>query len=722
MVRTAGETLQSIAQVMLGDASLWYQIADANGLTGAESLAFGAVIQVPNRVTNVHNNAGTFKPYRAGVLLGDTRPEVPNARPNLIYGPVNKQGLQHNIEVMKELNRVQLLDDDGKKSLQDMQSELKRIEDTERAQATKKSKKCGGFLSILVAVVAVVATIATAGALAGPTSAGLFTSGGLFSTGLTALGSNLGFAVAASVVGNLAGQVAANVLGLQKGISFGALAFSALSAGIGVGVNSLAKGVQFKNLFGNFSPVASAAVGNALTQGVGIALGQQERFSWGSLAFSAVTAHMKAKKVWEQPKSLPGKLAFNFSLSALQTVIVNDGKMQWAQVAANTLTQTFQEVAVEREAANKSLAKLSANAKRVDSRIANHDPLDEMNKFAPDDIYGANTLVDYIDPQIQRAAQRMGMSPEAYRQLMVAAQYDDYRYMPEGFEEETLWSVDSNLRWVESDRAWQAPYKTDAPPDWASPNLDAWTPTGMEQWRQADNISKGTYLTAFGKIPSYTGDVMPIIEQSEFRVTPEEFRATLARAAAYHDVPLALAASILQNENQPYATDFQKAGQFIERSLQTDLALLGTELGMRTFNRETFVGEVRDKLFNGSSGIANLKPATARQAINYVENTLHYPAVPVGIAERSTTPVPGVNWEHDMYYFGATLRQAIDLVTGTPAYTGPLSAEQFEYVASRYVGFRENVYTDYSQRAVQNVSDAISGQRPLYYYQSLPRK
>lgn len=77
----AGDTLQSIARAMWGDASLWYLLADANGLTGDQPLVAGTRLTVPNVVTNVHNNAEVFRPYDPGLALGDTTPTLPDPPP-----------------------------------------------------------------------------------------------------------------------------------------------------------------------------------------------------------------------------------------------------------------------------------------------------------------------------------------------------------------------------------------------------------------------------------------------------------------------------------------------------------------------------------------------------------------------------------------------------------------------------------------------------------------
>lgn len=55
-----GDTLQSVAAAVWGDASLWYLIADANGLPGGAPLAPGVSLIIPNKVHNIHNGASTW--------------------------------------------------------------------------------------------------------------------------------------------------------------------------------------------------------------------------------------------------------------------------------------------------------------------------------------------------------------------------------------------------------------------------------------------------------------------------------------------------------------------------------------------------------------------------------------------------------------------------------------------------------------------------------------
>jgi hypothetical protein len=77
----AGDTLQSIAMAVWGDQSMWYLIADANGLSSNPTLIENQVLVIPNVVANIHNNASTFKVYNPGEIIGDTTPTLPDPPP-----------------------------------------------------------------------------------------------------------------------------------------------------------------------------------------------------------------------------------------------------------------------------------------------------------------------------------------------------------------------------------------------------------------------------------------------------------------------------------------------------------------------------------------------------------------------------------------------------------------------------------------------------------------
>ncbi|MBI1889492.1 MAG: LysM peptidoglycan-binding domain-containing protein, partial [Burkholderiales bacterium] len=77
VVAKDGETLEDIARMVWGDSSLWYKIADTNGLTGGEALEAGQVLTLPADVKPASNNATTFQPYDPSRAVGDTLPSLP---------------------------------------------------------------------------------------------------------------------------------------------------------------------------------------------------------------------------------------------------------------------------------------------------------------------------------------------------------------------------------------------------------------------------------------------------------------------------------------------------------------------------------------------------------------------------------------------------------------------------------------------------------------------
>jgi hypothetical protein len=80
-VVSQGDTLASIALSVFGDASLWYLIADANGLRQDSDLIVGKSLTIPNRITNLRNSYDVHKPYQAGEIIGDTTPTLPDPPP-----------------------------------------------------------------------------------------------------------------------------------------------------------------------------------------------------------------------------------------------------------------------------------------------------------------------------------------------------------------------------------------------------------------------------------------------------------------------------------------------------------------------------------------------------------------------------------------------------------------------------------------------------------------
>ncbi len=72
-----GDTLSSLAQRVYGNRSLWYVLAQANGLGDPdEALTAGTALNAPSVSVN-KNDAGTFRPYNPAEAIGSTSPELP---------------------------------------------------------------------------------------------------------------------------------------------------------------------------------------------------------------------------------------------------------------------------------------------------------------------------------------------------------------------------------------------------------------------------------------------------------------------------------------------------------------------------------------------------------------------------------------------------------------------------------------------------------------------
>jgi len=302
--------LYSIAAAVWGDSSMWYLIADANGLTADADIASGQVIRIPNKVTNIHNNSSTMRPYSAGERMGDTSPTLPDAPVAPIPTP-------------------------------------------------KQNKKCGGLAKIIVAVVAVVATIYTAGLASGALGAGF---GATMSAGATALqGGSLFAATIGGAVGNAAGQLAGMALGTQDKFNWGGVATGALTGLATAGVASLNVGgslTSAMNLTGAtatyIGAATNAAVGNMATQGMNILAGQQKNFSWSSVAASAIASPMvkyadeqlfrnggALAGTWAARNDLPGQFAqtgVSAVVSAASRIVVSRGHVSWTDIAADTIS------------------------------------------------------------------------------------------------------------------------------------------------------------------------------------------------------------------------------------------------------------------------------------------------------------------------------------------------------------------------------------------------
>ncbi len=276
-----GDTLQSIALSVWGDASMWYMLADVNGLSATDKLTAGQVLTVPNKVTNIHNNSETFRPYNPGEAIGNTQPTVPSPPP-----------------------------------------------------PPKPKKKCGGIAQIVMIVVAIVVTIYTAGAAsaalgvlasggtmgaaAGAAGAAI-TSGSAFALGSTALlggglvagttislGTAIGASMIGAAMGSAASQLAGKAMGVVDSFSWSQVGISALSAGITAGAG------------GALAPAAAGTTGATATQG-----------SWASAAKEAIE-----KGGWAAKGAVYGTVSYGSTYIANQ-VFGNNQSFSWAALGSS---------------------------------------------------------------------------------------------------------------------------------------------------------------------------------------------------------------------------------------------------------------------------------------------------------------------------------------------------------------------------------------------------
>ncbi|WP_440963542.1 hypothetical protein ACL58G_24940 [Massilia sp. GER05] len=203
------------------------------------TLTVGQSLKIPAKAGATYNGAGTFKPYDAGAIVGNTTPEMALPVPQQSRGG------------------------------------------------------CGGLGQLVMVVVAVVATIYTAGAAAGMLGA----SGGAWSAGLAVMSGTSSLtamtAIAAGAIGGAAGSIASQAVGIaigaQDGFNWKGVALSAVGGGVSAGVASASAGTALgaKEIAG---AVSRAALSDTIGQGVGIVTGLQSGFSWRSVAASAAGA------------------------------------------------------------------------------------------------------------------------------------------------------------------------------------------------------------------------------------------------------------------------------------------------------------------------------------------------------------------------------------------------------------------------------------------------
>jgi len=242
-VSSSSDTLNSIALMVWGDSSLWYLIADANGLTSDSALSVGQTLVIPNNVSNIRNATDTFKPYNPGQIIGDTTPTMPIAPP---------------------------------------------------------PKEDGGGCSaaqIIVIIIVIVASIFTAGAALAAAGA---TFGTIMSTGAAFFAGSAGFSLttvavgfAAGAVGSIVGQAAGMALGIQDEFSWGDVAVGGVTGAVTAGMGGWSKPAGDLAKAGTI--VAKGAISYTANYAANKAVGNDVTFRW-----SDVAANVAASAVMSQ--------------------------------------------------------------------------------------------------------------------------------------------------------------------------------------------------------------------------------------------------------------------------------------------------------------------------------------------------------------------------------------------------------------------------------------
>ncbi|MBN8811110.1 MULTISPECIES: GH-E family nuclease [unclassified Sphingomonas] len=267
----AGDTLQGIALSIYGDSNLWYRLAEANGLTGASALVEGRTLTLPSGVVKSSYNASGLKPYNPGEAIGDVTPSTPQPQ-------------------------------------------------------QQKKNKCGVFGAIILAVVAIAVTVVTAGAalaaagLATSVGAGITTvvGGGLI--GAAGVAGGLAIGAGAAAIGSIVSQGIGVATGIQDKFSWKAVGMAAIGSLVSGGLNEAFGGG------GIIGAAARGAAGSAITQGIGVATGLQDKFSWAGVAAAGVGAavgYQAGKWMGVEPISQNnsiGNYLVNFAQGAASTI------------------------------------------------------------------------------------------------------------------------------------------------------------------------------------------------------------------------------------------------------------------------------------------------------------------------------------------------------------------------------------------------------------------
>jgi len=283
-----GDTLISIAARVYGNPSLWFVLAEANGLDPSQQLKIGARLLVPNSIESGAITADTHVVYNESDIIGSTLPNL----------------------------------------------------------KTPKKKNCASLVAIIIIVViAVVATIATSGL------AGALLAGGSSFLGLTGAAATItAYAVAGAVVGAAASIVQQGIfiaLKFQDKFSWKELAastvagaFSGAAQGVGKAVELGQKVIAASSTYAHVAAAALKVSGEASKQ----LISNGKITSWASLAAAAIAPtrdSLTGKEIFRGLGNLDAKTVSMITpwLSIAETYVEGDQPTvaDWVSAASSTL-------------------------------------------------------------------------------------------------------------------------------------------------------------------------------------------------------------------------------------------------------------------------------------------------------------------------------------------------------------------------------------------------
>lgn len=264
----SGDTLEGIALQVYGDASLWYLIADANGLTNRNDRAgerdsqlhAGARLNIPSAAKGQHQTQSTHAVFSQADWLGNTSATAPLP--------------------------------------------------PQTAPSLPKKNPWRFIAQISIAIIATLATVVSAGALGllatQAAYSGLGTLLGLGTNilagtaGTGALGT-LALGFSAGFIGNIAGQGAAAAFGLQQGIDIKSALITGLVTGATAGFGHLAhESANYNSLIKRLDDItpdvfsvksaAQMMERDVISQGINQGARKHQRIDWLDLSISTATA------------------------------------------------------------------------------------------------------------------------------------------------------------------------------------------------------------------------------------------------------------------------------------------------------------------------------------------------------------------------------------------------------------------------------------------------